>query len=154
MRLKSNSSVTAFQSCVAKIRSTWSAMNNQLYHVKSFNMWLTLFVDLLNEPKMSARIVKFEKSQRKIGWKVLKNSSIGEYYILESDIAKFSSEISNQLRQILLGFESSRLPILFTDLGDGGNRTLIISLDIIPGQNNSFEKAMRFATAKQTTILN
>ena len=154
MKLKSNSSVTAFQSCVAKIRSTWSAMNTQLYHVKSFNIWLTLFIDLLNEPKMSARIVKFEKNQCKVGWKVLKNSSIGEYYILESDIAKFSPEISNQLRQIMLGFESSRLPILFTDLVEGGNRTLIISLDIIPGQNNSFDKAMRFSIAKQTTILN
>ena len=143
-----------FQTCTTKIRPSWSAMHSQIYRIKDFNMWLALLVDLLNEPKLSAHIVRSEHGQRKLGWRILKNSAIGEFFILETEIASYQPDIAKNLLAILNGFSQSRLPILFTDLGDGGNRTLVISLDIIPGKANTFERALRFAVTKQTSILN
>ena len=154
MKLKTLQTAPVFQSCTARVRSSWQAMNSQIYKVKDFNMWLALLVDLLHEPKLAAHIVRSEPGQRKLGWRVLKNSSIGEFYILESEISAYKPDVANHLSSLLVGFSHSRLPVLFTDLGDGGNRTLVISLDIIPGTANTFERALRFAVTKQTSILN
>ena len=142
-----------FQSCTTKIRPSWSAMHSQLYSIRDFNMWLTLLVDLLHEPKLSAHSVRIAEGKKQIGWRILRTSNIGELYILEHEFTKFKPDVCMKLQEMLDSFEHNRLPLLFTDIGDGGDRSLIVSLDIVPTKD-CFEKALRLSSAKQTSLLN